>query len=191
MKQTFLALLLVFAAMLSGCLMVSLHPFYSKGDIIEDSQLVGIWQEDGKDIIWLFQQDEDKKTYAITITEGDGLTGLFIGTPFKINNELFVDIYPGTQNDDALKMTDAYKLHRIPAHSLIHVKKSNRSSILRVPSFPWFTEHLESHPKALKHEIIDDNFPVLTATTKELQAFWFKHLETEDAYIETKLVKQP
>ncbi|MDP4878391.1 MAG: hypothetical protein NWR36_00760, partial [Opitutales bacterium] len=75
--------------------------------------------------------------------------------------------------------------------SLIHVKVSETTATLRVPSFAWFTKFLEEHPDALRHELIEDNFPVVTATTGELQDFWFKHLTTEDAYIETELTKLP
>lgn len=192
MKKATLTFLLFITAILSGCFVVSLQPYYLESDIIEDSRLNGKWQEAGKNVIWQFHSDEDSKAYAFSLIEGKDLTGHFIGTPFKIENAFFIDVYPNTKNDDALRMSDAYKLHRIPAHSLIHVQQIEESAlVLRVPSYPWLTKYLEANPTVLKHEIVEGSFPVLTATTKELQDFWFKHLETEDAYIETELTKLP
>lgn len=178
-------------AFLPGCFIVSLHPFYSDDDVIDDVRLVGTWQEK-QDVVWQFLPNTKTKKYTVSITEGDGLVGHFIGTPFIIHDEFFIDIYPDTDNDDTLKMASAYNIHRIPVHSLIHIQQIGEFALsLRVPSYPWFIEYLETHPQALKHETIEDDFPILTATTQELQAFWFKHLKTKDAYIETELIKQP
>ncbi|MDP4610931.1 MAG: hypothetical protein NWT02_07060 [Opitutales bacterium] len=191
MKKSTITPLLILLALLPGCFVVSLQPFYAEDDVIADRSLAGEWQETGKQNKWHFKPSDDAKSYDIIITEGDDSTGFFIGTPFKIKEQFFIDIYPDTSNDNKLPMSSVYMIHRIPVHSLIHVKVSETTATLRVPSFAWFTKFLEEHPDALRHELIEDNFPVVTATTGELQDFWFKHLTTEDAYIETELTKLP
>ena len=56
-------------------------------------------------------------------------------------------------------------------------------------SADWLKGHLKAHPAALRHERDKDRI-LLTASTRELQAFLVKHAETKRAFDEPLKLKQ-
>jgi hypothetical protein len=59
-------------------------------------------------------------------------------------------------------------------------------------SFPdpdWLKKLVADNPKAIQHEKIDDEI-ILTASTKDLQTFWLKHLDTNGAFGEPSNMKR-
>ena len=49
---------------------------------------------------------------------------------------------------------------------------------------------MKDYPEALKHERRENDSVVLTATTRDMQEFFVKHLETPKAYGEPSTMKR-
>lgn len=189
LQRITLALSISALALLQGCLVLSLHPHFEDSDIVTDTSMAGTW-ESNKSNIWHFTPSEDGREYALKVDEGDGEVGHFIATPFQVKGKDFIDVYPATDDDHHSKLSFYYRIHRLPTHSLLYIDKTSSQFKVLIPQFGWLMKHLEAHPEALAHELVEDDFPIITASTKELQSFWLKHLKTEDAFMDLKLVKQ-
>lgn len=91
---------------------------------------------------------------------------------------MFLDLFP---NDPGLKQNDFYQFHFLSVHTFAHVKQIKPTLQMSFPNPGWLKKLVAENPEAIRHEKIDGEV-VLTASTKELQAFWIKHLETKGAF---------
>ncbi len=163
--------------LLTGCIL-SLYPYYTEEDIIFEKGLFGQWEGDNGDL-WGFSQ-RGENAYTLIYTDSKGNQGMFIAHLFQIDDKMFLDFYP---EDPELNKSDFYNAHILLAHSFSHIKKIEPELQMIFPDYRWLENHLKENPDAIRHEIIDTQI-VLSAPTEELQAFWIKHLATEDAFIE-------
>ncbi|AQT67040.1 hypothetical protein STSP2_00179 [Anaerohalosphaera lusitana] len=164
----------------SGCVR-SLHPFGTEEDIIYDPNLIGCWQEEGEEETWCFEKGKIEKSYILYM-RGDGETiGPFGVHLLKIKGEMFIDMLPCGPEFD---MDNPYEFQTLPVHVFAHVKQIEPALQMRFPDPDWFKRLIEDNPKALKHEIVNGE-PLVTASTKQMQEFWLKHLETKDAFSKT------
>jgi len=159
-----------------GCI-TSLHPLYTAEDLIFSPDLVGCWSEDDSKETWEFSK-EGEKEYRLVCTGKDGKTGTFVVHLLKIKGKMFLDLFP---SEPDWKETAFYQLHLLPVHSFIYVKQVKPTLQMSMPDGGWLEKLIEGSPGAIRHEKIEDRI-VLTASTKELQAFFLKHLATEDAF---------
>lgn len=171
-----------------GCLLLSLQPYYTDKDVIDHEAFAGKWQSDKGKITWEFTPK--KSGYQVTIHEGEKM-GEFKVTPFRIGEELFLNFYPDMNVGDKT-ISAFYMIHRIPTHSLMHIKADGDAPRFYIADIDWFIDYLRAHPDAIRHEWVDDGkFPVLTASPAELQAFILKHLETDGAFEDLGLERIP
>ena len=169
--------ILVFATVICGCV-PSLHPLYTEEDLIFDEALVGRWVDEDADEIWMFEKAGEKQ-YTLTYTDKKGKKGEFDVHLLKVEGHLFLDLYPVEPD---LEQNDFYKFHLLPIHTFMHVKQIEPALAMRVMDMDWFRKFLKDHPDAIAHEVVRDDFAVLTAQPKALQQFFVAHLDTEEAY---------
>ena len=155
------------AILLSGCV-PSLHPLFSDNEIIFDANLVGKWSEPNSSDSWEFKPAANKK-YEFIYTDGRGI-GKFDARLGKIGSSTFLDIFPEEPN---LTENDFYKVHLLPAHSFIKIELSKDRLKFGVMNPDSVKKLLKSDPNIIKHEQTDRI--ILTASTKELQAFIQKY----------------
>jgi hypothetical protein len=200
MKRT-LAILATLAIALfsSGCIVMSVHPYYTDDQLVFEDSLVGRWQSlNGKDT-WEFAPDKDKH-YLVTIAE-DKVIGVMDGSFFRIDTFTFMDMFPWdfdyTVKDSKIPNIGEEGLwwnniHLLPTHSVIRLVKTSMDTLqLGLLDIDWMNKQLNEKPTLIKHEYPDskdDNImgetdPVLlTASTKELQAFIRKYAADEGAF---------
>jgi len=177
MKKT-LPLLLVMALMLTSACIPCLHPLYLDKDLIFDPALIGTWSEKDSKETWQFTKVDDE-TYRLVYTNNEGRVGTFRAHLLKLGKERFLDIYPeGTKE----KLNELYDLLRLPAHTFFHVPEIQPELKMSCMEGDWLKNFLKKNPDAIRHEIIEDDLVVLTASTSELQAFILAHLEDEGAF---------
>lgn len=202
--------------LLNSCVVRSLHPFYTEDTIHFNNHFIGNWKDEKggewkvltfKDMLETTfdkkQSKEDKRllkkykySYYVSYKSKNSET-LFIATPFKIENQLFLDFIPTGFGEDK-NLTNLEQNHLVYAHSLVKFAILPNGNI----TIKWFDESylqelFEEHRIKIKHERIglDNEDYLLTASSKELEAFLRKYLTTEDAKnweISTKftLIKQ-
>ena len=177
------------AALMGGCVpVVSLHPLYTKEDVVFDKKLLGTWVDDPNepDSSWHFESvDELKNAYKLVFTGKDGSKGLFLTYLVKLKSELFLDIYPG---EPPWGMEDPNKvdwpinsIFIIPTHMFMKVDSIGPKLKMRLMGEPPLKKLLEENPDAIAHAVLEENL-VLTASTKELQAFVLKYADGDKLF---------
>jgi len=165
------------AVLLGGCVL-SLHPLYEENDLIFEKKLLGTWAKSGSKETWQFKQAEGDNFYKMTYTDDKGKKGSFDAGLGKINNIMFLNIFP---QEPKLKQNDYYKFHILRAHSFIRIEQIEPTLVMRVMNPDKTKEILKNDPNLIKHEIVQDRI-VLTASTKELQKFMKAHANDEGLF---------
>jgi hypothetical protein len=179
MKRNGLLLASALATVVAGCV-PSLHPLYTEKDLVFDAALVGVWSEkEDASETWAFEKTGEK-AFKLVYTV-DGKSGEFEAHLLKLGNTLFLDLYPDGKGLDELNRNDFYKSHLIPGHTFAKVTRIEPSVQMAFLNPDWLKELLEQNPKAIRHEKVSDRI-VLTASTKELQEFVLKNVNTKDAF---------
>lgn len=186
----------VLAGLLGGCVpVVSLHPFYTKENVVFDKKLLGTWVDDPiePEFVWKFESIEDPNgAYGLHITGKDGLKGAFVVHMIKLRGKLFLDVYPGAPwniEDPNLSGLPFNSLLQIPTHTLVRIDSFNPKLKMSLMSEARLKKMLEANPDAIAHVEIEDR-PVLTASTKELQAFVLKHLDDEELFTDKIILER-
>jgi hypothetical protein len=164
------------AAVLFTACIPSLNPFYTDKDVVLDTGLLGEWRgkaQSEESNVWTFEKVDDKG-YKLTVHEKEGGEGQFNAHLFKLKEACFLDIIP-TDCKYATNQAGLVNCAMFPGHLLIRVSQIEPELKLALFNFDWLEKYLQEHPKALAHRRQEKSI-VLTATTRDLQAFVLKHL---------------
>lgn len=162
--------------LLSACI-PSVNPFYLAKDVQFDSRLVGEWRSKPKNEsdaqTWTFEAASDK-SYTLTVTDYEGKRGSFSANLFELKGKLFLDIVPKKCEFDP-KQADLVAFAMTPGHLLLRVVQVEPTLKMAFFDFDWLAKFLENNPGALDHRAEEDR-PLLTASTSDLQKFVLQHL---------------
>ncbi|MGA1979610.1 MAG: hypothetical protein ABSG99_03470 [Sedimentisphaerales bacterium] len=178
------------AGILGGCLPVmSLHPLYTKEkkEVVFENKLLGTWVDDSNSI-WDFKRaDANENAYKLTFTDKEGKKGSFVAHLVKLENRLFLDVYPGEPPWDEKDPNKVEWLHNtfffIPVHTFIKINGIEPQLKLQLTDDEEFNKLLKEDPNVIEHISIEGKL-VLTVSTKELQAFVLKY--ADDSRVFTK-----
>ena len=170
------------AAILGGCVPVmSLHSLYTEEDVVFEENLVGTWVDDpdSPKTTWEFSRAGAKeKAYKLVYSDDEGKKGSFVVHLVKLENRLFLDVLPSqfpSEQQDWEKMKWAYNFFFfVPAHTFIKIDSIEPKLKMRRTVNDEMKELFKEEPNAVKHELVEDEI-ILTASTKELQAFVLKY----------------
>lgn len=187
----------VLAGLMGGCVpVISLHPLYTKENVVFDKKLLGTWVDDPNEpeVIWQFSSaDELKKAYNLFFTGEDGLKGSFVAYLVKLKDNLFLDIFPSGspwELDDPNESKWPYNsLFMIPAHTFVKVDSLAPKLKMRLMLDTQLEKLLEENPDAIAHVVVEDRH-ILTASTKELQAFVLKYAETGKLFTDQVILER-
>lgn len=158
-------------ALLAGCIVLSVYPFYTAKDLIFDPGLVGRWLKAGTtNEFWTFAA-AGQKAYVLTATDDDA-TNCFDAHLFQLQKFQFLDLRTTNRED-----------FQLPLHLICKVARDGTNLSLPFMDYGWLAGFLETNPAALRHIVVpekpDDtnsgNMVYLTADTKELQKFLLTH----------------
>ena len=181
MRKTFMWALPLLIALMSGCVTLSLHPLYTADDNVFQPELLGRWTEKDDDETWEFTKSGERQ-YEVVLTEKDGKRGVFEGHLVKLGGALFLDLRASPMEGD---MSTTWTGHLVPAHSFVRVQRLTPTPVLAPVNYKWMESLLDKSPTALRHEMVQDGSDkqvVLTASTRELQAFFAKHAANPEAF---------
>jgi hypothetical protein len=168
-------------ALLAGCAVTSVYPFYTAKNIVFDSALVGVWADGGSTNssgeYWQFQKAEGQ-AYMLTLQDKEKQTAEFDAHLFKLKGRLFLDCLPRERPDNSL-----------PLHFLFKVNRIEPALELSLLDYDWLKQLIVKDPKAIRHIVVPKKLGqsgegdlILTADTAELQRFLLKHEKTEGAF---------
>ncbi|AUC16645.1 hypothetical protein BTO06_16485 [Tenacibaculum sp. SZ-18] len=197
-------LILFFGLLLfQSCIVKSLNPFYTE-DVIQFSEdFAGEWKDNNNDSWKIVPTKEEykrlkkkggqlsikdktffetyKNSYLVEYSDNTK-TSHFIATPFKINNQYFLDFIP--YSNDGRGVNSLLQIHNVYAHSLVKLDVLNSEKI----SIKWFDEKrlkklFDERKIKIKHEkigIMKEDI-LLTASSKELLQFLKKYMASDVA----------
>ena len=169
------------AVLLGGCVPVmSLHPLYTEKDVVFDKKLLGTWVQNDSNNTWEFKYpDESKKAYGLVFCDEEDKKGSFVAHLVKLRNRLFLDVYPskfpGEQGSNEPEW-EYNMLFFLPVHTFIKIESIEPQLKMRLTDDDEMEKLLKEDPNAVKYELADDKL-ILTASTKELQAFVLKYAD--------------
>lgn len=157
---------------LSACV-PSLHELYTEKDLVFDPALLGDWVEDKADSTstLTFAKGEGKE-YKLVSADGDNRSTL-IAHLVRLGDNLFLDL----ASDPSL---DCHTL-AWPVHMFVLVTQTGPALQMRDFDEDWLKVFLTKNPGALKHEVVDKDI-IVTASTKQLQSFLLRHVNTKAAF---------
>jgi len=187
------------AALLCGCVpVVSLHPLVSPDTLVFDQHLLGVWADE-PETAWAFERatpaDTDAlpdgldgagdKVYRLDFRDEEGRKGAFLACLVKLGDNLFLDVFPRTlpSGDQEAEKTDLpyNTLFFVRAHTFIRVNEISNQLKMRLTDDEAFKQLIEAEPNAIESTSVDGN-PLVTASTKALQAFVSKHADDEQLF---------
>lgn len=185
-----------------GCIpVISLQPLYTQEHLIFDEHLLGAWLENPSDTnsTWEFTRvgqagadklpgdlrDDADKVYYLSLTDPEGRKGSFFAVLVKLDNAVFMDVFPDTlpSGQDDPENTELFynAFFFVRAHTFIKANLSGNRLTMWVTNDEKMSELLESRPSPIAYESADDR-TILTASTKDLQAFVSKHASDDRVF---------
>jgi len=198
-KSNFLFIL--FALLLTSCIVNSLNPFYTNDVLYYEPKFVGNWvdKENGVWNVKPFQEvfkevkgDLDKEEYQryskynnisyYVNYEKDSAKSAFLVVPFKIKNQLFLDFSPIDDNESLEGVNSLFKNHLIYSHSLAKFDITSDNEIkIKWLSSKKLEDLLDENKIKIKHEKVGlDATVLLTANSEELVKFIEKYMDSKD-----------
>jgi len=180
------ALFYVLAGLLGGCVPVmSINPLFTKDNLIFDQKLLGTWVDDinSPDMTWQFSKaEEPNNAYKLILRDEGGRKGSFLAHIVKLENHLFLDLFPDEFPSDINDPNKTEWLYNafflVPAHTFLRLDALGPVLKMRMTKSDKMAEMLEQDPNAVRHAKVEDTI-ILTASTKELQAFMVKYAGDE------------
>jgi hypothetical protein len=194
MKTRSIVSIIFVAAMMSGCLVKSLHSFYDESDVVYKPELNGKWLDDdsSKWVIsrysfskgWL-KGDSLDNSYLVELYEDSIRPSKFNSHLFKVDGLWYLDFLPIKEKGEQ----ELYDIHLVPAHSLARVRfDSNDRMAISWFNEEWLRKLFEENRVKISHEVIQSDEPgkgtqyILTASTGELKKFIVKYGNDPNAF---------
>jgi len=194
------------AAFLGGCVPIfSINPLYSEKNVVFKEELVGVWADpNSPEGVWEFKRDdESKNVYKLLVDIGDNAKGLFDAHLVNLKGQLFLDVYPAQKGLEQTMESLEEKVKDpnstvwplnfaflVPVHTFIKVDSIEPMLTMRLTDDELMKKLLAQTPKAVKHAVLDEDRFVLTASTKELQAFVLKYADGDKLFEKASVLKR-
>jgi hypothetical protein len=189
MKAKTISIALIFTLFLSGCVVYSFYPLYTKDNLFANNILTGNWlDEDGTQ--WFFKHPEiggkgevktDSLSYVLKVIEKDSVESEFAIHIIKLGGHYFLDFYLNDfLGDEDLSLAS---FHSIPVHTFAKLTVAGNKLQINWFDQGWLEDLITENKIRIRHEKNDD-FVLLTAKPRELQKFVIKYSDSKEAFKE-------
>lgn len=207
MKKISLIILVLVIGALQSCTIFSLHPLYEEDDLLEEPGLTGVWRDTGDGDEFVSFEQLDNKKYLFRYMEARADNGHSTvkknGMPFdypamdtlsfeaglvKIGEHFFIDLFPYYDGEK----DEGYYLLRnfIPTHSFMKIEWVENEMTLFMFEPDRMKKLFEQNRIRIKHEIINDDYIIITASTQDLQQFIKKYADDSAAFDEPEIFRK-
>lgn len=178
------------AILLGGCVpVISLHPLFTDENLVFEEKLLGTWTDDpnSPEAAWEFKRiAEPEKAYKLIFSDDKGKKGSFVARLVKLENRLFLDVYPAQLPCEPEDPNNVKWPHNfffiIPTHTFMKIDSIEPQLKMQLTYDDSMEELLKENPNAVKHTSVEDRL-ILTASTKELQGFVLKYADDDRVFI--------
>ena len=176
-------LFLVALISMVGCGVFSIHPLYYNEDLIVNDELIGIWQNNQDGDFIRIDTIADKKYRFLWYDEED--TIFYEAGLIKLDKHYFFDIFP-YDDGGSIKPNIGDNMFRnyIPVHSFTKLDFGNNTLTMAEFDSKRLITLFKENKVRLAHELPEDEYVVITASTKDLQKFISRYADEEDAFNE-------
>jgi hypothetical protein len=171
-----LSAVLALCLLLSGCVAGSLNPFYTEDLVVKQPQLYGSW---------LFTQDIEANDESplviaegkITLYDDKGVPADARATFFKIDDELFIDVFP---NEGRLKQELVNEGE--PEHLLSRIKTLGPDKIsFNALNYDWLEKQLKAGTVTLPYKMVGSDIVFIAASAQWVE-FLKKYKDDPQAF---------
>jgi hypothetical protein len=162
MKHLVLTALCSILTLTAGCL-PSLYPLYTETDLIFDPQLVGLWQEEEDEMLWIFES-KDQKTYGLTIIDDEEKSS-FDAHLLILGDRTYLDLYP----QDLSVESAFYAAHFVKTHTFYRIVLSENSFEIASIDVDFLKRLMEERQLPLEIFNLEENACLAISPTPELQ----------------------
>ncbi len=174
-----LCLLGMCVVLVNGCLPVrSIHPFYTRNNMVFTQALVGQWHDDNDDATWKFTA-HDETSYCLCI-EDDNEVSSFKVTLFKVGGTLLLDVVPDSIFTECGK-DNIEVSHVLPLHGLAKIEIHNNRLHIQISNEDTWESLLTSDPNAMKYTLVD-NEVVLTDKSEIIYSYLWSIQDMNDLW---------
>ncbi|HMQ63636.1 MAG TPA: hypothetical protein PKE06_23330 [Flavilitoribacter sp.] len=159
---------------LSGCI-PSLHPLYTLDTIFFDADLLGTWHEQSGGT-WTFKANKDPSYEVSLVNEDQKERDTFTVYMVKLDDHFFLDF--------VRKDREEYFAPYLPTHSFAKIEKNGKDWVIRTFNGDFLEKLIKNRKIRIKHEVLDNDQYLLTASTEELQEFFRKFATEPEAFDE-------
>ncbi len=196
MKRLIILSFVLALVLLQGCIVKSLHPFFKKEDIVFRKELINTWTDQDGGRWEILPVKEKPMSYELKhYKDGDQPDQIFVAHLFKLDEQLYIDFFP-VSNDDGADAT-MFNMHLVLTHSIARVESLSATDVqIRWLNEKWLQSLFSQNKIKISHEVVRDDLNqddsnmsyVLTASTEELQKFIVKYGEEDKAFIDDNTV---
>jgi len=195
MKIRITVILTTIAFFLSGCIVQSLHPFFTESTRVKvPSKIKGVWvqdesasQEKPAEIIasWLLDETE------VTIYDDKGVGTYLKVNYFKVGDTLFADIT--VDQNDYTKFDNLMYDHLIPVHSVVKVEFTEDKLHITSLNHSWMEHQLKNGKISLQStpypEDLKEYYRLYTASPENWITFLKKYKNDKVAFPDERRYK--
>jgi len=213
-RSSFIVLFVVSLTLSSAACLTSLHPWFTEKDLVFDPALIGTWQDIANgDVTWTFERQNDTTYTLIDTRNGDEprldpkatekktVTTRLTARLMRVGDARFLDISAGDEWTDSSML----QLLLVNSHGLAKVSLDGDTLRVAFLDDDRLEGMLRDKRVVLSHEVADttggaDDPPtrvhsqtrrlLLTAPTRELQAFLTTYARDDAAFEEGQLMRR-
>jgi hypothetical protein len=187
MKRAIIISIILLAAAMQSCIVLSVHPFYRESDVVYRKELEGTWRDNDNNTWRIHKNPYKANSYELHYAK-QGREVQLLGHLFYVNNDLYLDMVPVSDNTEEVLVFD---LHMVPTHSVARVTRLLDNDVtISWLNEEWLRKMFTENRIKISHELLmepdpkseDDGMYLLTASTEELQGFIKKYGRNEEAY---------
>jgi len=198
MKTRNIFFILLVALFFSGCVVYSFYPLYTEKDLFPNDLLSGNWV-DNDSAEWKFEhayigkeipENIDSTSYVLIVKDKNDRESKFSVHIIKLGGHYFLDFYlEDFLDNDELNLSS---FHIVPVHTFAKVLVSKNQLQINWYDQDWLEKLIKENKIRIRHEYNGD-YILLTASSKELQKFVTKYVNSEEAFkdgMNAKLVRK-
>lgn len=170
-----------------GCIVQSLHPFYTAQAVIESPVEKGEWtmvdktEKPEMPKPWIFENDK------ITVYDEHGSSGILKVVYFKVGEKIFMD---ATADETDEGVCTWWAIHLTPVHTVCRVEIQDDHLTLTPIAHEWIEKALKDKTIKMPHlERNEQDFLVFTASSEEWMAFLKTHIDDSKLFSKTGALK--
>lgn len=186
--------IIVVVTTLTGCLS-TLHPLFTKKDLVFDPRLVGRWKAGDDNDTVVFERGTpanfdqlpealrklSHKGYLVTVGDENNVAKYYAFLT-SLGQQRYIDYYP-CENAHQARYDDFYKQHLVKMHSFHRIRFNDDQSFETSQFDEEFLKQLiDKKQIRIKYEVRYDGKYVITAPTEELQQYVLKYGDVPAAY---------